>query len=65
MQAAHLKNKLTKNWWDLKKVEIHADLDNNSRRFLTKDEKASVHERVRREAANRGVSGVYESGARA
>ena len=65
LQAAHLKNKLTKNWWDLKKVEIHAGLDNNSRRFLTKDEKASVHERVWREAANRGVSGVHESEARA
>ena len=65
LQAAHLKNNPTKNWWGLKKVEIHADLDNNSRRFLTKDEKASVHERVWREAANRGVSGVYESEARA
>ena len=29
------------------------------------DEKASVHERVQREAANRGVSGVYKSEVRA
>ena len=46
LQAVHFKNKLSKDWWGLKKVEIHADVDNNSRRVLTKDEKAPAKERV-------------------
>ena len=45
LQKVHREHNLTKDWWGLKRVEIHAGSDNNSKRALTKGEKAPAKER--------------------